>query len=157
MRDPHRQVNFIIPGKVEVEGDAKLLREVLDNLMDNAWKYTGKQETAQIDFGVCEINGKTTYFVRDDGPGFDMTQADRIFIPFHRLHSREEFAGHGIGLSSAQRIIQRHGGRIWAEGERGRGATFYFTLGPSQELATNGHGAGKRESSIDSPADCAAI
>lgn len=157
MRDPHRRVNFIIAGKVEVEGDAKLLREVLDNLMDNAWKYTGKQETAQIEFGVGEINGKTAYFVRDNGPGFDMTQADRLFIPFHRLHSREEYAGHGIGLSSAQRIIQRHGGRIWAEGEQGKGATFYFTLGSPQELPAFSHDEEKRESRADSSAGCAAM
>lgn len=157
MRDPHRQVDFIIPGKVVVEGDAKLLREVLDNLMDNAWKYTGKQETALIEFGVFETNGKTAYFVRDNGPGFDMTQADRLFIPFHRLHSREEFAGHGIGLSSAKRIILRHGGRIWAEGERGKGATFYFTLGTPQELPSGDHGAGKGKSPANSPPGCAAI
>jgi PAS domain S-box-containing protein len=157
MRDPHRQVNFIIPGKVEVEGDAKLLREVLDNLMDNAWKFTGKQETALIEFGVAEINGKTTYFVRDNGPGFDMNQADRLFIPFHRLHSREEFAGHGIGLSSAQRIIQRHGGRIWAEGERGRGATFYFTLDDHTELPVCGHDDGKGENRADCQPGCAAM
>jgi PAS domain S-box-containing protein len=156
MRDPHRRVNFIISGKVEVEGDAKLLREVLDNLMGNAWKYTGKQETAQIEFGVCEGNIKT-YFVRDNGPGFDMAQADRLFIPFHRLHSREEFAGHGIGLSSAQRIIQRHGGRIWAEGERGKGATFYFNLGSPHELPDSGDGAGKGESPADSTAGCAVM
>jgi PAS domain S-box-containing protein len=143
MRDPHRQVHFIIAGNVKVEGDAKLLREVLDNLMDNAWKYSSKQETALVEFGVCETNGKKTYFVRDNGPGFDMAQAGRIFIPFHRLHSKEEFAGHGIGLSSAQRIIQRHGGRIWAEGEQGKGATFYFTLGTPQELQNGDHGAEK--------------
>jgi light-regulated signal transduction histidine kinase (bacteriophytochrome) len=154
MRDPHRQVHFIIAGNVKVEGDAKLLREVLDNLMDNAWKYSSKQETALVEFGVCETNGKKTYFVRDNGPGFDMAQADRLFIPFHRLHSREEFAGHGIGLSSAQRIIQRHGGRIWAEGERGRGATFYFTLGSPQELPNDDLGAGKNESHADFPPGC---
>jgi PAS domain S-box-containing protein len=157
MRDPHRQVNFIIPRKLEVEGDPKLLREVLDNLMGNAWKYTGKQEAAVIEFGVCEPNGKTTYFVRDNGPGFDMAQAERLFIPFHRLHSREEFAGYGIGLSSAQRIIQRHGGRIWAVGERGKGATFYFTIGPPQELPISGHSAGKSESLADSSTGHAVI
>ncbi|HTP65162.1 MAG TPA: ATP-binding protein, partial [Geobacteraceae bacterium] len=128
MRDPRRRVQFIIPGGIVAEGDAKLLREVLDNLMGNAWKFTGRQETALIEFGTTELGGRTTYYVRDNGPGFDMAQAERLFIPFHRLHSREEFAGHGIGLSSARRIIQRHGGRIWAEGEPGDGATFYFTL-----------------------------
>jgi light-regulated signal transduction histidine kinase (bacteriophytochrome) len=139
MREPHRQVKFIIAKRVEVGGDAKLLREVLENLLGNAWKYTGKLERAQIEFGVGETNGTTTYFVRDNGPGFDMSQAERLFIPFHRLHSREEFAGHGIGLSTAQRIILRHGGRIWAEGEPGRGATFYFTLDRQAEFPARHH------------------
>jgi PAS domain S-box-containing protein len=128
MREPHRQVEFIISEGIVVGGDAKLLREVLENLLGNAWKYTGKQETARIEFGVCATNGRKTYFVCDNGPGFDMTQAEKLFIPFHRLHSREEFAGHGIGLSIAKRIILRHEGRIWAEGEPGHGAIFYFTL-----------------------------
>ncbi len=128
MSEPHRLVEFIISEGIVVEGDAKLLREVLENLLGNAWKYTGKQETARIEFGAGETNGRTTYFVRDNGPGFDMTQAEKLFIPFHRLHSREEFAGHGIGLSIAQRIIMRHDGRIWAEGDPGHGAIFYFTL-----------------------------
>ena len=139
MREPHRQVKFIIANGVEVEGDAKLLREVLENLLGNAWKYTGKLERAQIEFGVNETNGTTTFFVRDNGPGFDMAQADRLFIPFHRLHSREEFAGHGIGLSTAQRIILRHGGRIWAEGEPCHGATFYFTLDRHAEFPARHH------------------
>jgi PAS domain S-box-containing protein len=128
MSEPHRLVEFIISEGIVVEGDAKLLREVLENLLGNAWKYTGKQETARIEFGAGETNGRTTYFVRDNGPGFDMTQAEKLFIPFHRLHSREEFAGHGIGLSIAQRIIMRHEGRIWAEGDPVHGAIFYFTL-----------------------------
>ena len=129
MREPHRQVEFIIAERAVAEGDAKLLREVLENLLGNSWKYTGKQEMARIEFGLMETDGTTTYYVRDNGPGFDMDQADRLFIPFHRLHNREDFAGYGIGLSTAQRIISRHGGRIWAEGEPGNGATFYFTLG----------------------------
>ncbi len=128
MHDPHRHVEAVIPEGIVAEGDAKLLREVLDNLMGNAWKYTGRQDTALIEFGVTEKDGKKTYFVKDNGPGFDMAEAERLFIPFNRLHSREEFAGYGIGLSSAMRIIQRHGGRIWAEGAQGSGATFYFTL-----------------------------
>lgn len=128
MREPHRQVEFNIAEKVLVEGDPKLLREVMENLLDNAWKYTGKQEKALIEFGTMEIDGATAYFVRDNGPGFDMAQAERIFTPFHRLHCREEYAGFGIGLSTARRIIQRHGGSIWAEGEPGRGATFFFTI-----------------------------
>ncbi len=128
VREPHRHVEFVIHENIVAEGDAKLLREVLDNLMGNAWKYTGRREKALIEFGVAEIDGGRAYFVRDNGLGFDMSQAERLFVPFHRLHSREEFAGHGIGLSTAQRIVQRHGGRIWAEGEQGSGATFYFTL-----------------------------
>jgi light-regulated signal transduction histidine kinase (bacteriophytochrome) len=128
MREPHRQVEFVIAERVVAEGDAKLLREVLENLLGNSWKYTGKQEMARIEFGSMETDGTTTYYVRDNGPGFNMDQADRLFIPFHRLHSREDFSGYGIGLSTAQRIISRHGGRIWAEGEPGKGATFYFTL-----------------------------
>jgi PAS domain S-box-containing protein len=129
MREPHRKVEFIIAERVVAEGDTRLLREVLENLLGNSWKYTGKTENARIEFGLMEKDGTITYYVRDNGPGFDMTHADRLFIPFYRLHGREDFAGHGIGLSTARRIIQRHGGRIWAEGEPGHGATFYFTLG----------------------------
>jgi light-regulated signal transduction histidine kinase (bacteriophytochrome) len=125
------------------EGDAKLLREVLENLLGNSWKYTGKQEMARIEFGLRETNSSTTYYVRDDGPGFDMALADSLFIPFHRLHSREDFAGYGIGLSTAQRIIQRHDGNIWAEGEPGHGATFYFTLGEQTQITSRCHDDGK--------------
>jgi PAS domain S-box-containing protein len=142
MREPYRQVEFIIAERVVVEGDAKLLREVLENLLGNSWKYTGKKENARIEFGLMETDGTISYYVRDNGPGFDMAQADRLFIPFHRLHSREDFAGYGIGLSTAQRIVLRHGGRIWAEGEPGHGATFYFTLGGEQS-PTICHASGK--------------
>jgi PAS domain S-box-containing protein len=135
MREPQRQVEFIIAERIVAEGDARLLREVLENLLGNSWKYTGKKENARIEFGLMETAGTTTYYVRDNGPGFDMAQADRLFIPFHRLHSREDFAGYGIGLSTARRIILRHGGRIWAEGEPGHGAIFYFTLGREQSPA----------------------
>jgi PAS domain S-box-containing protein len=143
MREPHRQVEFIIVERAVAEGDAKLLREVLENLLGNSWKYTGKQEMARIEFGLRETNSSTTYYVRDNGPGFDMAQADSLFIPFHRLHSREDFAGYGIGLSTAQRIIQRHDGNIWAEGEPGHGATFYFTLGEQTKFTSRSHDDGK--------------
>jgi PAS domain S-box-containing protein len=126
--EPHRQVKFVIAAGVTGRGDVKLLRRVLENLLGNAWKYTGRQQTALIEFGVFEINGTPAYFVRDNGPGFDMAQADRLFAPFHRLHSQEEFAGHGIGLSTVKRIIQRHGGQTWAEAAPGKGATFFFSL-----------------------------
>lgn len=131
MREPNRKVEFDIIESAVVEGDSRLLREVMENLLDNAWKYTGKQERALIEFGRKKVDGSTVYFIRDNGPGFDMTHAERIFNPFQRLHSREEFAGYGIGLATARRIIQRHGGRIWAEGKPGQGATFYFSI-PAQ-------------------------
>jgi light-regulated signal transduction histidine kinase (bacteriophytochrome) len=105
------------------------LRVVLENLLDNAWKYTAKQSTACIEFGVDEQDGGAAYFVRDDGAGFDMAYRDKLFGAFQRLHAVSEYEGTGIGLATVQRIVQRHGGVVWAEGEVGRGATFYFTLG----------------------------
>ena len=129
LREPGRQVEFVIAEGATCNGDPTLLREVLENLLGNAWKYTGKQEAARIEFGATERDGKTAWFVRDNGSGFDMSQADRLFRAFERLHSSGEFEGTGIGLATVQRIIERHGGRVWAEGEVGKGATFYFTLG----------------------------
>jgi light-regulated signal transduction histidine kinase (bacteriophytochrome) len=109
-------------------GDAKLLNIVLDNLIGNAWRYSGNREGTVIEFGVIEREGKRAYFVRDNGPGFDMAYAEKLFIPFQRLPGAEEFKGNGIGLAIVERIIKRHGGRIWAESGLGRGDTFYFTL-----------------------------
>ncbi|KAF0216060.1 MAG: response regulator [Geobacteraceae bacterium] len=126
--EPERRVTFIIGEGVTAHGDMRLLRVVLENLLGNAWKYTCKREGAEIEFGVTEIGAERTYFVRDNGAGFEMAQADKLFFPFQRLHSAAEFEGHGIGLATVQRIIQRHGGRVWAEGEVGNGASFYFTL-----------------------------
>lgn len=134
---PERHVEFVIPDGVTARGDARLLRAALDNLLGNAWKYTGKHETARIEFGLTRWDSSSTavpaaeeqvYFVRDDGAGFDTAYADKLFAPFHRLHSEAEFKGTGIGLATVQRIIRRHGGRLWAEGEVEKGATFYFTL-----------------------------
>ena len=125
---PVRQVEFVIAEGLIVKGDAGLLRAVLENLLGNAWKFTGKKAAARIEFGVTRNEGKLAYFVRDDGCGFDMTYVDKLFVPFQRLHSAGEFPGTGIGLATVQRIIYRHGGRVWVEAEVGRGATFYFTM-----------------------------
>ncbi len=105
-----------------------MLRLVLENLMDNAWKFTGKQPQARIEFGVTVHESTPAYFVRDDGAGFDMTHADKLFGVFQRLHGADEFEGTGVGLASVARIVRRHGGWVWAEGEVERGATIYFTL-----------------------------
>jgi light-regulated signal transduction histidine kinase (bacteriophytochrome) len=113
---------------VTAHGDAGLLRIVLANIIGNAWKYSVNKEKAVIEFGMMEHSGKSVYFVRDNGAGFDMTQMEGLFTPFHRLHSQKEFVGHGIGLATVQRIIQRHDGDIWAEGKTNEGATFFFTL-----------------------------
>lgn len=126
--DPHRRIERIVASGVERRGDPRLIRSALENLLGNAWKYTGQKERPTIEFG-CEVReGSEICFVRDNGAGFDMQKAGRLFRPFQRFHSREEFAGNGIGLATAQQIIQRHGGRIWADAKPGEGATFYFTL-----------------------------
>ena len=105
-----------------------LLRVVMNNLIANAWKFTGKTEMAQIEFGAEETKGQRIFFVRDNGAGFDMTYANKLFSPFQRLHSEGEFKGTGIGLAIVSRIIRKHEGRIWAESEPNRGASFYFTI-----------------------------
>jgi signal transduction histidine kinase len=159
---PERQVEFIIAGDLITSGDRHLMEIALQNLIDNAWKFTGKQEKAMIEFGAveCEIQnadcgtielgtpslpssiegdseihtlksemkGKTVYFIRDNGTGFDMMHADKLFQPFQRIHGRKEFPGTGIGLATVRRIIERHGGRVWIKGESGKGTTVYFTL-----------------------------
>jgi signal transduction histidine kinase len=127
--EPARQVETKVRPGVVVTGDGQLLRIVLENLLENAWKFTSKKREARIEFGVTQASGEPTYFVRDNGAGFDMTYADRLFGPFQRLHPQEEFAGSGIGLATVQRIIHRHGGQVSAEGLVGQGATFQFTLG----------------------------
>jgi len=127
---PERQVEFHIADGVVAHGDERLLQIVLENLLGNAWKFTGKQPHATIEFNVMTHDGKPAYFVRDDGAGFDMAYAGKLFGAFQRLHGATEFEGTGIGLATVQRIVRRHGGRIWAESQVGRGATFYFTLSP---------------------------
>jgi len=128
-RDPERLAEFTIAEGMTCEGDAHLLRVALGNLMGNAWKFTGGRSPAQIEVGTAEQDGERVYFVRDNGVGFDMAYADKLFTPFQRLHAVDEFPGTGIGLATVQRILQRHGGRIWPEAAVGRGATFSFTLG----------------------------
>ena len=125
---PDRPVELAIAAGLEARGDARLLRVVLDNLLRNSWKYTGNQPQPRIEFGTMQQNGKRVFMVRDNGAGFDMKYADKLFGVFQRLHSASEFEGTGVGLATVRRIITRHGGRIWAEGTVGQGATFYFTL-----------------------------
>lgn len=126
---PDRDVEFVIAPGVEVTADLYLMRAVMENLLGNAWKFTGLHPHARIEFGVIRRGDEQVYFVRDDGAGFDMSGLDRLFAPFRRLHDPDEFPGSGIGLATVQRLVRRHGGRIWAEGSVERGATFSFTLG----------------------------
>ncbi|HKS37089.1 MAG TPA: response regulator [Verrucomicrobiae bacterium] len=126
---PERAVEFAIASDVMARGDKVLLQAALENLLGNAWKYTGKAKRPRIEFGTRQDGALTVYFVRDNGAGFDMAYADKLFSPFQRLHSEPEFSGTGIGLATVQRIVKRHGGLVWAESKVGEGATFYFTLG----------------------------
>jgi PAS domain S-box-containing protein len=128
-KDPDRHVDLAIQPGLAVPGDSELLRSVLQNLLGNAWKFTGKRPAARIEFGAVDKGNERIYFVRDNGAGFDMAYADKLFGAFQRLHGPEEFEGTGIGLATVQRIIQRHGGRVWAEGRVGQGAVFYFSFG----------------------------
>ena len=126
---PERRVEFVIADGLVAEGDPGLLRIVLENLLSNAWKFTSKRPEARIEFAASQgSDGKAVYHVRDNGAGFDMRYTQRLFGVFQRLHGETEFPGTGIGLATVQRVVQKHGGRIWAEGAVDRGATFYFTL-----------------------------
>ena len=129
--EPERQVEFVIPDGLVANGDARLLRGVFQNLLANSWKFTSKHPQARIEVGAKMHEGELTYFVRDDGAGFDMEFADKLFGAFQRLHRVTEFEGTGVGLATSQRIIHRHGGKIWAEAEVEKGAIVYFTLGTS--------------------------
>jgi PAS domain S-box-containing protein len=131
---PERRVNFKITPNLKANGDPGLLRAVLENLLNNAWKFTAKREQAEIEFGSKHENDETIYFIRDNGAGFDMAYVGKLFGAFQRLHAMTDFSGTGIGLATVQRIIHRHGGRIWAEGAVDQGATFFFTL-PALERA----------------------
>ena len=125
---PDRPVAVTIVDGLQAVGDPRLLRVVIDNLLDNAWKYTGTTNQPVVEFGKTTVDGRTAFFVRDNGVGFDMAYAGKLFNAFQRLHGPSEFEGSGIGLATVQRIIRRHGGRVWAEAEVGRGATFFFTV-----------------------------
>jgi light-regulated signal transduction histidine kinase (bacteriophytochrome) len=125
---PERRGEFVIADDLVAQGDERLVGILLQNLLGNAWKYTARHPDAQIEFGLTSYDAAPAYFVRDNGAGFDMVYADKLFRPFQRLHGPEDFPGTGIGLALVERIIQRHGGRVWAEGEVEKGATFYFTL-----------------------------
>jgi len=133
LAQPERQAEFVIAEGMVATGDMRLLRVVLENLLDNAWKFTAKQACARIEFGHTEEKDKPVYFVRANGSGFDMAYAGRLFGAFQRLHSTTELEGAGIGLATVQRIIHRHSGRVWAEGSVNQGATFYFTLAEGEE------------------------
>lgn len=146
MREPQRQVEFHIEPGLAAQCDENLARVALDNLLGNAWKYSAGTEKARIEFAAATVSGEQVFLVRDNGAGFDMEQADQIFTPFKRLHAPGEFQGYGIGLATVQRIIERHGGRVWATGAKGEGAAFYFTLpAADKEPAGSREGAAERE------------
>jgi signal transduction histidine kinase len=130
---PEREVEFVAGENIMAWADASLLKVALENLLGNAWKFTARERAARIEFGADRKSGPNTpspvYYVRDNGAGFDQTYADKLFGAFQRLHGQDEFEGTGIGLATVARIVHRHGGRVWAEGAVGEGATFYFTLG----------------------------
>ncbi len=136
---PNRRVEFSSPAHIEAFGDPGLLRIALENLIGNAWKFTSKTENAKIEIGLVEKSGETAYFVKDNGAGFDMKYAGKMFDPFQRLHSQADFPGQGLGLAIVSRIISRHGGQVWAEGEVGKGAALYFTLGGITGGESNGN------------------
>jgi len=123
-----RKVECVIGERMEAVGDARLLRVVMDNLLRNAWKYTSKHDSARIEFGQLHDNGSRVFYVKDDGAGFDPRYAGKLFGAFQRLHGAADFPGTGVGLATVQRILQRHGGKIWAESEVEKGATFYFVV-----------------------------
>jgi signal transduction histidine kinase len=133
--EPDRAIQVDIQPSVYADGDRHLLRDALSNLIGNAWKFTARTPQARISFGAGHKNGTTVYYVRDNGAGFDPAYADKLFVPFQRLHRSQDFSGAGIGLSTVQRIVQRHDGTVWAHGEKGSGATFYFTLRDRDDTA----------------------
>ena len=128
LASPERQVTVEVAPGLRCNVDASLMRAAMENLIGNAWKYSARVAHARIEIGTMAVDGRDVFFVRDNGAGFDMTLAHRLFAPFQRLHAPNEFDGTGVGLAAVQRIIERHGGHIWAEGATGHGATFFFTM-----------------------------
>jgi light-regulated signal transduction histidine kinase (bacteriophytochrome) len=131
--DPGRVVDVVVEDHLRANVDPTLARALVENLVDNAWKFTAHVPAARIEFGATTNEGVHAFFVRDNGAGFDPEFAGKLFAPFQRLHTTAEFPGTGIGLANVQRIVRRHGGRIWAEGKVGHGATFVFSL-PAERL-----------------------
>jgi light-regulated signal transduction histidine kinase (bacteriophytochrome) len=127
--EPSRAVDFVAPAEVPARGDVRLLAIVLENLLSNGWKFTGRESHARIELGISGSPDERVYFVRDNGAGFDPAYASKLFGTFARLHNEREFPGIGVGLATVQRIVRRHDGRVWADGIPDVGATFYFTLG----------------------------
>jgi light-regulated signal transduction histidine kinase (bacteriophytochrome) len=127
-QQPDRTVRFLIQEGIRARADEGLMRIVFENLLGNAWKFTKNRSDALIEAGCAEEASRRVYFVRDNGAGFNMQGVRRLFNPFQRLHTRDEFEGTGIGLAIVKRVISRHGGEVWAEGREGEGASFYFTL-----------------------------
>lgn len=136
--DPERDIQCDIATGIEAVADRRLLRITMENLLGNAWKFTSQKESARIEFGVHADETSVVYFIKDNGAGFDTRYADKLFDPFQRLHDATEFAGAGIGLATVKRIVQKHGGQIWAESEIERGATFYFTLSQQHDEVHHG-------------------
>ena len=126
--DTSRKVNFIVEPELKPKADPKMIRIVLENLIGNAYKYSALNAEAEIKFGKKDYYGQDVFYISDNGAGFDMNKADKLFQPFQRFHSSEEFKGTGVGLSTVKKIIEKHGGQIWAESEVGVGSTFYFSL-----------------------------
>jgi light-regulated signal transduction histidine kinase (bacteriophytochrome) len=126
--NPERHLEFAVQDGVTVTADPNLMAICMNNLLGNAFKYTGQLAAARIEFGAFEESGRQVCFVRDNGAGFDMSFADKLYAPFERLHQHGEFPGMGIGLATVKRIVERHGGELWADARVGEGATFYFTL-----------------------------
>jgi light-regulated signal transduction histidine kinase (bacteriophytochrome) len=128
-REPMRKVEATVESGMTGIGDANLLKIVFENLLGNAWKFTSKKNNAHISAGIKNAEDKTTFYVSDNGVGFDMEYATKLFSPFQRLHSMDEFPGTGVGLATVKRIIAKHNGKIWVQAEQEKGATFFFTLG----------------------------